>query len=766
MNNNDLTLRSVADKKNMTIGAAVKINRIRDDKQYRETVAREFNSITAEYEMKFKFMQPQQGKFNFRDSDDLMNFAKQNDMDLRGHALVWHIDNPEWLEKGNFSRQQLLNILETHIKTVVGRYKGQIKVWDVVNEVVDDNGNLRNSFWLQKIGPEYIELAFKWAHEADPDAKLLYNDYRIEEVNQKSNRAFQLVSDLKAKGVPIDGVGFQMHMSEDDPRNFTSVAENMKRLGNLGLEVQFTEADVRVKQPLTAARQANQAKIYQTIVETCAEAGNCDSVTIWGVTDRYSWIPGFFQGYDDALPFDENYRPKQAFNGLLSGFQNASVQTLSDNTPPESEGDIIDTPDVPPVDDTPETPEAPETPETPETPKDSGDMGNDKDVVDEDKNGNSGDGNDPGEGKTDDYAITAGDGNDFIQLGKGQDSVNAGNGNNKIYVRSANGMVDSSKNILTGTGNDKVHAGSGDDRLDLGTATNYDVAFGRGGSDTFVVNQGKGFLSIRDFEQGIDKLELNGPSIESIEQLTRNGKTWLSAGDDVLVEMTNFTGTLTAEDFVTAGNKAPDAGGDMGEGKDVVDNPKNDGGNNGDTNGPAPETGENNDNDGPDLGDGNDPGEVKTDDYAITAGDGNDFIQLGKGQDSVNAGNGNNKIYVRSANGMVNSSKDILTGNGNDKVHAGSGDDRLDLGTATNYDVAFGRGGSDTFVVNQGSGFLSIRDFEQGTDKLELDNGLSLGSLDQSSRNGKTWLSAGDDVLVEMTNFTGTLTAEDFVAAG
>ncbi|MEO0867917.1 MAG: endo-1,4-beta-xylanase [Cyanobacteria bacterium J06642_11] len=736
--NNNQTLRSQADQKNMTVGAAVKVNRLRDDKQYRETVAREFNSITAEYEMKFQFMQPEKGKFNFRDSDELMDFAQENNMDLRGHALVWHISNPEWLEKGDWSRQELLNILETHIKTVVGRYKGKIKSWDVVNEAVGDDGKLRNSFWLEKIGPEYIELAFKWAHEADPNAKLLYNDYRAEEVNKKSNRVYELVSDLTSKGIPIHGVGFQMHMSEDDPRNFKSVADNMERLGDLGLEVQFTEADVRVKQPMTAAKQANQARIYQEIVETCAEADNCNSVTVWGVTDRYSWIPGFFKGYDDALPFDENYRPKEAFKGLLSGFEDAAVQKdipapgkRSKTTPtpepeskkplPELEGDII------------ETPETPQNEESNDAPNNNTDIENEQDSI--------GGNNNNTKNKTKDYDVVAGDGNDFIRLDNDQNSVHAGNGNNKIYV----GQSNNSKTITAGTGNDRALAGNGDDYIDLGTAETRDVAFGRGGRDTFVLNQGSGSLTIRDFTQGTDKLALNGLNFEDIQQESKNGKVWISAGGDRLAKLTNFTGTLTEKDFVSPDAKLnqtrPENNGqqnstDATEDLKVVETPTGDS---------SKKT-----------------GNPKTGGYDVVTGNGNDFIQLSKGQKSVNAGNGDNKIYVGSDN---NSDIDILTGTGNDKVHGGSGNDRFDLGTAKSQDVVFGRGGNDTFVLNQGSGRLMIRDFEQGIDQLELSDGISFGAIDQTSRNGKTWLSAGGDVLAELTNFSGTLTTEDFTTA-
>lgn len=723
MNTNDSTLRSVADPKNMIIGAAVKTNLLRDDAQYRETVAREFNSITAEYEMKFQFMQPEQGKFDFKASDELMNFANQNDMDLRGHALVWHISNPEWLEKGNWSRQELMNILETHIKTVVRRYKGQIKVWDVVNEAVGDDGKLRNNIWLDKIGPEYIELAFKWAHEADPNAKLLYNDYRAEEVNQKSNLVYDIVSDLVAKGVPIHGVGFQMHMSEDDPRNFESVAQNMKRLGDLGLDVEFTEVDVRVKQPATAERLANQADIYQTIVELCAEADNCDSVTLWGVTDRYSWIPDFFNGYDDALIFDENYQAKEAYDGLLAGLEGASTQNPKPTPEPTPE------PDPTPDDD---------------NDMDDGDMGDSNDNPQDENTDDLGDGDTPDQPDTGDYDIVAGDGNDSINLGKNDDSVDAGNGNNKIYVESSD---NSPKKILTGNGNDKVHAGAGDDYLDLGTAQDYDVAFGKGGNDTFVVNQGSGYLSIRDFEKGADKFKLNGLEFDDIEQSSRNGKTWLSAAGDTLVELTDFTETLTEEDFESSGSESPADDETPDDNQDIVDeSPVND----------------EDDNQNPDTGGDNPPVEDSTGDYDIITGDENDVIRLSEGQNSVNAGHGNNKIYVDSSSSSFTSDKDVLTGIGNDKAYLGAGNDRIDLGVAPDYDVAFGGDGSDTFVVNQGSGYLIIRDFEKGTDLLELSDGLNFGALEQASRNGKTWLGVGNDTLVELTDFSATLTAADF----
>src|SRR5690606_5078017 len=137
--------------------------------------------------MKFGPLRPSRNTFNFNAADALIDFAEANDMQVRGHTLLWHNQNPDWLNNGNFSRDEMIEIMREHITTVVGRYRGRIVAWDVVNEAIADNGQLRNTIWLQTIGPEYIEMAFEFAHEADPQALLFYNDYNAEGSGTKSD---------------------------------------------------------------------------------------------------------------------------------------------------------------------------------------------------------------------------------------------------------------------------------------------------------------------------------------------------------------------------------------------------------------------------------------------------------------------------------------------------------------------------------------------------------------------------------------------------
>ena len=166
-------LRDAADARGLHIGAAVNMSPFRNESIYTQTLGREFNMLVAENAFKFDALHPAQNTYNFTDADALVAFAEANNMAVRGHTLVWHSQIPGWLTGGNFSRDQVIAIMRDHIMTVVGRYRGRILAWDVVNEAVsDNNGQFRtDSFWHQKIGPEYIAMAFQFAHEADPDAK-------------------------------------------------------------------------------------------------------------------------------------------------------------------------------------------------------------------------------------------------------------------------------------------------------------------------------------------------------------------------------------------------------------------------------------------------------------------------------------------------------------------------------------------------------------------------------------------------------------------
>src|SRR5262249_49288922 len=217
---------------------------------------------------------------------------------------------------------EVIEILREHIITLVGRYRGRVWAWDVVNEAVDDStGGLRtNSFWYQKIGPDYIRLAFEFAHEADPEARLYYNDYSIEGLNAKSNGVFDLVSSLESQGVPIDGVGWQMHQVNGF-RIQPAHQANARRLADLRLEISITEMDVRINLPTSPEELQQQADAYRDAINFYLSEPNCKALLTWGFTDKYSWVPGFFPGWGDALIYDMNYQPKPAYSALKGALE-------------------------------------------------------------------------------------------------------------------------------------------------------------------------------------------------------------------------------------------------------------------------------------------------------------------------------------------------------------------------------------------------------------------------------------------------------------
>ena len=261
-------LRYLADKNGILIGTCVSSSHL-TDRNYVETLIREFSVVTTENELKFEIVHPSPNTYVFEPADRIISLAEANGMKVRGHTLVWHAQLPSLIVNGNFTKEEWKNILREHILTVVGRYRGRIWAWDVVNEAIDDTGSLRDTVWLRNIGPEYIELAFRWAQEADPGALLFYNDYGIEEVNAKSDAVYRLIKELLERNVPIHGVGFQMHVSLDNPPNPQKVAENIKHFTDLGLQVHITEMDVRIKLPATEDELIRQAQVYKEMLEVC-----------------------------------------------------------------------------------------------------------------------------------------------------------------------------------------------------------------------------------------------------------------------------------------------------------------------------------------------------------------------------------------------------------------------------------------------------------------------------------------------------------------
>jgi len=316
-------MRDLADQRGFGIGAAVAVQPLRDVPLYGETLAREFNMLTPENVMKPMYIQPERGVFKFDAADMLVEFAEKHAMRVRGHTLVWHNQLPAWMRDGKFGRDELSEILRQHIITTVSHYRGRVYAWDVVNEAINDQAGWRDTIWYKTLGENYLADAFRWAHEADPDALLFYNDYNADGLGAKSDAIYQLVKDLLAQGVPIHGVGLQMHIGADDPPPAQDVAANIARLNTLGLQVQITEMDVKI-QKLDGdqeSRYARQAEVYGEIAKVCLEAENCTALVLWGFSDAYSWIPGFTGHPDDPLIFDRNFQPKPAYHALVKALQ-------------------------------------------------------------------------------------------------------------------------------------------------------------------------------------------------------------------------------------------------------------------------------------------------------------------------------------------------------------------------------------------------------------------------------------------------------------
>jgi endo-1,4-beta-xylanase len=313
-----VTLRSLAELNGVFVGAATAPGWL-NIPEYLELLTREFNMVATENAMKWEVLHPEPGRYDFTEGDQIVKIADAHRLPVYGHVLAWGLQNPEWVEKGTFTRDEWLQILCTHIKTVVGHYRGHIYAWDVVNEAITDEGTLRDNVWLRNIGPEYIPLAFRWAYEADPQALLIYNDFYAEDLNTKSEAVYGLARELREAGIPIHGIGMQMHVLIDQPPDPGEVLANMQRISRLGLQAHITEMDVRTypSDAPMAEKMAVEAQIYRQMLGVCLQAANCNVFITWGLADNYSWIPGTF-GYPDApLLFDEQGQPKPAYWALI-----------------------------------------------------------------------------------------------------------------------------------------------------------------------------------------------------------------------------------------------------------------------------------------------------------------------------------------------------------------------------------------------------------------------------------------------------------------
>ena len=300
------------------VGVAVSPRTFKGDEA--ELVLTEFNSITAENAMKMGPIHPEENKYFWDQADAIVDFAQKSNLKIRGHNLCWHEQAPRWIftdSKGDtVSKEVLLKRLKDHIFTVVNRYKGKIYAWDVVNEAISDNPNefLRNSAWYKICGDDFIIKAFEYAHEADPNALLFYNDYNTERP-EKRERIYKLLKQLVDAKVPIHGVGLQAHWSIYEPTE-QELRDAIEKYSSLGLQIHFTEVDMsiypwekerRAKKPtdidkLTPELEQKQIDQYKMVFKVFREyKDKVTSVTFWNVSDRYTWLDTY------PVPGRKNY---------------------------------------------------------------------------------------------------------------------------------------------------------------------------------------------------------------------------------------------------------------------------------------------------------------------------------------------------------------------------------------------------------------------------------------------------------------------------
>lgn len=309
-----VTLKSAAAATGRWFGTALDVAYL-SQADYAATAAAEFNFATPENEMKWDTTEPAQNTFSFAAGDAIVAFAQKNGLQVKGHTLVWHSQLPAWVSNIT-DAGALHDAMINHIFQEVLHFRGQVVAWDVVNEAVADSGQaLRSTIFSQLLGAGYLDDAFNAAHAADPDARLYYNEYGAEGSGAKSNFVYTMVQGMLSRGVPINGVGLQMHTgSADATPSAAELASNMQRLAALGLDVLISEMDVS----LCTGDLDAQALRYHAIVADCVAQPACKAVTVWGIPDKYSWLNGQSCASPRPLLFDDNYLAKPAHLAVVN----------------------------------------------------------------------------------------------------------------------------------------------------------------------------------------------------------------------------------------------------------------------------------------------------------------------------------------------------------------------------------------------------------------------------------------------------------------
>lgn len=329
---------TLAQAASFPIGFAISPGRLQNSAPYRQTVIQEVNSITADVAMKPSRISPQKGTLNFGDADQLIEFAQSQNKRVHGHALVWYIDtSPNWLKQIRDSTE-LETTLQTYIQTVATHFKGKVASWDVVNEAFDKQGAIRTdslegpgrpTFNVGKtLGNDYVARMFQYAHKADPNARLFYNDYDQETRPAKLDAILAMVTDFKRRNISIHGLGLQMHININTPNE--GIEKAIRQYAETGLLVHISELDIAINPgkkkdfAVTPELLEKQSEKYRFVVNTYKKlvpASQQFGITMWGVDDGTSWIPGFCKCADNVLLFDANYGKKRAYQGFLDGLK-------------------------------------------------------------------------------------------------------------------------------------------------------------------------------------------------------------------------------------------------------------------------------------------------------------------------------------------------------------------------------------------------------------------------------------------------------------
>ncbi|WP_437985703.1 endo-1,4-beta-xylanase [Sorangium sp. So ce117] len=323
------TLREAGEKANppLLIGAAISGGGLGNN-DYKRVAAAEHNYVTAENEMKWDSLEPSAGNFSWGSADNIVNWARQNNMKVKGHTLVWHSQLPGWMSSMT-GKANVEAAMRRHIVQVMGHFKDRLDHWDVVNEAVQTdsdtgvgNPRMRPTVFYNQIGESYIDLAFQIAREQDPKAKLYYNDYSIDARNDKVEFVYKMVKGMVDRGVPIDGVGFQMHIGPpNNEAGGADVAANMKRFTDLGLEVLISEMDINRCGGVVTAEE--QLTYYHDIVAVCFKEPKCTAITFWGINDGRSWLNSWSGALcngqsSQSLLFNDQYGKKETYNRVMN----------------------------------------------------------------------------------------------------------------------------------------------------------------------------------------------------------------------------------------------------------------------------------------------------------------------------------------------------------------------------------------------------------------------------------------------------------------